>query len=62
MPFKHNFSDAESGILLAMYEEANGFYDSYTITWKLNPGVKVGTPDAENDSKSLTASTSKNSS
>ena len=47
MPFKHNFTDAESGILLAMYEEANGFYDSYTITWKLNPGVKVGTPDAE---------------
>jgi hypothetical protein len=47
MKFKPTFTNAESGILLAMYEEANGFYDSYTIAWKLNPGVKVPSPEAE---------------
>jgi hypothetical protein len=41
------FNDDESAILLAMYEEANGYYDSYTLTWKLNPGVTVPSPDAE---------------
>jgi hypothetical protein len=41
------FNDTESAILLAMYEEANGYYDSYTIAWKLNPGVKVPSPEAE---------------
>jgi hypothetical protein len=41
------FGDKESAILLAMYEEANGYYDSYTLAWKLNPEVKVGTPEAE---------------
>jgi hypothetical protein len=30
-----------------MYEEANGYYDSYTLAWKLNPEVKVSTPEAE---------------
>jgi hypothetical protein len=40
------FDDKESAILLAMYEEANGYYDSYTLTWKLNPSVKNGTPPA----------------
>ena len=41
------FDDKESGILLAMYEEANGYYDSYTLAWKLNPGVNVPSPEAE---------------
>jgi hypothetical protein len=41
------FDKKESAILLAMYEEANGYYDSYTLAWKLNPEVKVGTPEAE---------------
>ena len=41
------FDDKESAILLAIYEEANGYYDSYTLAWKLNPTVKLGTPEAE---------------
>jgi hypothetical protein len=47
MKFAPTFDGTESAILLAMYEEANGFYDSYTIAWKVNPGSKVGTPQAE---------------
>ena len=43
----HNFDNAESGILLAMYEEANGHYDSYTLAWKLNPTVDVPSAEAE---------------
>ena len=35
------FNSTESAILLAMYEEANGHYDSYTLAWKLNPIVHV---------------------
>jgi hypothetical protein len=46
MRFAPVFDDKESAILLAMYEEANGYYDSYTLTWKLNPTVKNGTPPA----------------
>jgi hypothetical protein len=41
------FDYAESAILLAMYQEANGYYDSYSITLKLNPTVRVSTPEAE---------------
>ena len=41
------FSSTESAILLAMYEEANGHYDSYTLAWKLNPIVHVPSPEAE---------------
>jgi hypothetical protein len=41
------FDSTESAILLAMYEETNGFYDSYSMAWKLNPTVKVSTPEAE---------------
>jgi hypothetical protein len=40
------FDDKESAILLAMYDEANGYYDSYSLTWKLNPTVQNGTPPA----------------
>lgn len=47
MRFRPTFDDKESAILLAMYEEANGYYDSYTLTWKLNPTVNNGTPEAE---------------
>jgi len=35
--FQPVFDDTESAILLAMYQEANGYYDSYSITLKLNP-------------------------
>jgi hypothetical protein len=41
------FDKKESAILLTMYEEANGYYDSYTLAWKLNPEAKLGTPEAE---------------
>jgi hypothetical protein len=47
MKFHPVFDEKESKILLEMYEEANGFYDSYALAWKLNPQVKVGTPEAE---------------
>jgi hypothetical protein len=40
------FDDKESAILLALYEVENGKYDSYSVTWKLNPTVQVGTPAA----------------
>jgi hypothetical protein len=45
--FSPVFDDIESAILLAMYQEANGYYDSYTLAWKLNPSVKVSRPEAE---------------
>jgi len=41
------FDDKETAILFAMYEVANGTYTSYTLAWKLNPTVQVGTPPAE---------------
>lgn len=47
MKFPPTFDKTESRILLAMYQETNGYYDSYSMTWKLNPQVKNGTPDAE---------------
>lgn len=45
--FAPTFDGTESAILLAMYEEANGFYDSYSLARKLNPEVKVPSPEAE---------------
>lgn len=47
MRFPPVFDERESAILFAMYEEANGYYDSYTLAWKLNPTVRVSTPEAE---------------
>src|ERR1700675_3676148 len=46
MRFPPVFDRKESAILFAMYEEANGYYDSYTLAWKLNTTVKVSTPAA----------------
>lgn len=46
MRFEPMFDDKESAILLAMYEEANGYHDSYSLTWKLNPTVRNRTPPA----------------
>jgi hypothetical protein len=40
------FDDKESAVLLALYEVADGTYTSYTLAWKLNPTVQVGTPPA----------------
>jgi len=40
------FNDKESAVLLAMYEDANGTYISYTLAWKLNPTVEMSTPAA----------------
>jgi hypothetical protein len=57
MRFPPVFDDAESAILLAMYEVANGTYSSYTLAWKLNPTVQVGTPPASvafNDTRDAT--------
>jgi hypothetical protein len=45
--FEPAFNHTESSILLAMYEEANGYYDSYMLASKLNPAVKVPSPEAE---------------
>jgi hypothetical protein len=45
--FSATFDKTESAILLAMYDEANGYYDSYSLALKLNPEVKVSTPEAE---------------
>jgi len=47
MRFPPVFDEKERAILFAMYEEANGYYDSYTLAWKLNPAVKLSTPEAE---------------
>ena len=41
------FDSTEASILFKMYEVENGTYDSYALTWKLNPAVQVGTPPAE---------------
>jgi len=40
------FDAKETAILIAMNQVANGTYDSYTLAWKLNPTVQVGTPSA----------------
>jgi len=40
------FDEKEGAILSAMCEVPNGTYDSYTLTWKLNPAVQAGTPPA----------------
>ncbi|MFZ0761734.1 MAG: hypothetical protein WAM69_17450 [Candidatus Sulfotelmatobacter sp.] len=47
MKFPPVFDNKESAVLLAMYEEANGYYDSYSLAWKMNPEVKMSTPEAE---------------
>jgi hypothetical protein len=44
--FKPVFDEKESAILLAMYEVANGAYTSFSLSTKLNPTVKLGTPAA----------------
>jgi hypothetical protein len=46
MRFAPVFDDKESAILIAMYEAENNTYTSYTLAWKLNPTVQVGTPPA----------------
>jgi len=51
------FDSTESAILLAMYEEENGHYDSYLLTWKLNAGVTIGSPEAEESFKKTRAAT-----
>jgi hypothetical protein len=43
MRFRPVFDDKESAVLLALYEVANGTYTSYTLAWKLNPTIQVGT-------------------
>jgi hypothetical protein len=40
------FDDKETAILSAMYNVPNGTFDSYSLTWKLNPTVENGTPPA----------------
>jgi hypothetical protein len=40
------FDEKETAILFAIYEDANGTYTSYSLAWKLNPTVQVGTPPA----------------
>ena len=46
MRFRPVFDDKESAVLLALYEVVDGTYTSYTLAWKLNPTVQVGTPPA----------------
>jgi hypothetical protein len=36
----------EGRILDAMYEVANGTYDSYTLAQNINPSIQSGTPEA----------------
>jgi hypothetical protein len=43
MRFPHGFDDKETAILTTMYNAENGTYTSYTLAWKLNPIVQVGT-------------------
>ena len=47
MRFPPVFDNKEAAILIAMYQAQNGTYDSYTLAWKLNPKVEVGTPSAD---------------
>lgn len=46
MRFPPVFDDKEGAALIAMYEIGDGTYTSYTLAWKLNPAVGVGTPPA----------------
>ena len=43
MRFPPEFGDKETAILTTMYNAENGTYTSYTLAWKLNPTVQVGT-------------------
>jgi hypothetical protein len=44
--FRPTFDDRESAVLLELYGSANGTHTSYTLAWKLNPTVKVPSPEA----------------
>ena len=44
--FRPVFDDRESGVLLELYQTANGTHTSYTLAWKLNPTVQVPSPEA----------------
>jgi len=46
MRFPPAFDEKEGAILSAMYEVANGTYDSYTLAQKLNPAAHAGTAPA----------------
>ena len=46
MPIPPAFDEKEGAILSAMYEVANGTYDSYTLAQKLSPAAQAGTPPA----------------
>jgi hypothetical protein len=46
MRFPTEFDEKKVAILSAMYEVANGTYDSYTLAQKLNPTVQAGTSPA----------------
>lgn len=39
------FSDKESAILVVLYEEPQANYSSYTLTQRLNPTVRLNTPE-----------------
>jgi hypothetical protein len=44
--FRPAFDDRESAVLLELYDTADGTHTSYTLSWKLNPTVKVPSPEA----------------
>lgn len=44
--FRPVFDDREGGVLLELYESADGTHTSYTLASKLNPTVKVPSPEA----------------
>lgn len=44
--FRPVFDDRESSVLLELYQTANGTHTSYTLASKLNPTVKVPSPEA----------------
>ena len=46
MPPAFEFSYNEERILDAMYEAADSTYDSYTLTKRIEPTAKIGTPGA----------------
>ena len=46
MRFPPAFDEKEGTILSAMYEVANGTYDSYSLARKLKPTIQAGTPPA----------------
>jgi hypothetical protein len=57
MRFPPSFDEIETAILLEIYDQPDGTYDSYTLLRKVNPGVPSGSEQAVNALTRICAAT-----